>query len=90
MRKKFSMGFLGAMGAMDQTFIDLRCVIFFIKFDIKPRMHLLKMSNFSLYHVIVRPTKIMSRHIMGPFLGDKVLEKSKFSKNVILKVDLLV
>ena len=34
---------------------------FLIKLGIKPRMHLLEISTFSLYHVIVRPTKIMNR-----------------------------
>ena len=34
---------------------------FLIKLGIKPLMHLLEISTFSLYHVIVRPTKIMNR-----------------------------
>ena len=34
---------------------------FLIKLGIKPRMHLLEIGIFSLYHVIVRPTKIMNR-----------------------------
>ena len=33
---------------------------FLIKLGIKPSLHILKISNFSLNHVIVRPTKIMS------------------------------
>ena len=34
---------------------------FLIQLGIKPRMHLLEMGIFSLYHVIVRLTKIMNR-----------------------------
>ena len=34
---------------------------FLIKFDIKPLMHLLEISTFSLNNVIVRLTKIMNR-----------------------------
>ena len=34
---------------------------FLIKLDIKPLMHLLKISTFSLNNVIVRLTKIMNR-----------------------------
>ena len=33
---------------------------FLIKLGIKPRLHILKISIFSLNHVIVRPTKIMN------------------------------
>ena len=33
---------------------------FLIKLGIKPRMHLLEISLFSIYHDIVRPTKIMN------------------------------
>ena len=32
---------------------------FLIKLGVKPRMHLLEIDIFWLYHVIVRPTKIM-------------------------------
>ena len=32
---------------------------FLIKLGIKPRMHILEISIFSLNHVIVRPTKII-------------------------------
>ena len=34
---------------------------FLIKLGIKPRMHLLEIGIFSLYHAIIRPTKIMNR-----------------------------
>ena len=34
---------------------------FLIKLGVKPRMHLLEIDIFWLYHVIVRPTKIMNR-----------------------------
>ena len=34
---------------------------FLIKLGIKPRMHLLEIGIFSLYHVIFRPTKIVNR-----------------------------
>ena len=34
---------------------------FLIKLGIKPRWHLLEIGIFSLYHVLVRPTKIMNR-----------------------------
>ena len=34
---------------------------FLIKLDMKPRMHLVEISIFSLNLVIVRPTKIMNR-----------------------------
>ena len=34
---------------------------FLIKLGIKPPMHLLEIGIFSLYHVIIRPTKIMNR-----------------------------
>ena len=34
---------------------------FLIKLDIKPQMHLLEISTFSLNNVIVRLTKIMNR-----------------------------
>jgi hypothetical protein len=34
---------------------------FLIELGIKPPMHLLEIRIFSLYHVNVRPTKIMSR-----------------------------
>ena len=33
---------------------------FLIKLGIKPRMHLLERDIFSLYRVIVKPTKIMN------------------------------
>ena len=55
---------------------------FLIKLDIKPLMHLLEISTFSLNSVIVRLTKIMKQK-SGTFLVNKVLEKSKFSKKFI-------
>ena len=36
---------------------------FLIKLGIKPCMHVLKISLFSLNHVIVRPIKIMNNHL---------------------------
>ena len=52
-----------------------------IKLGIKPPMHLLEIGIFSLYHVIVRTTKIMNR-------ADK--NWASFQKNSFLKVDFLV
>ena len=36
---------------------------FLIKLGIKPRMHLLEIGIFPLYHVIIIPTKIMNRGV---------------------------
>ena len=33
----------------------------FFKLDMKPRMHSVEMSNFSIYNVTVKPNKIMNR-----------------------------
>ena len=35
--------------------------IFLIKLGIKPPMHLLEVDIFAIYHVIVRPTKMMKK-----------------------------
>ena len=55
-----------------------------IKLDIKPLLNA-SSSTFSLNNVIVRLTKIMNRakKKLGTFLVNKVLKKSKFSKNFI-------
>ena len=48
-------------------------------------MYLLEISTFSLNNVVVRLTKIMNRAYKdwAHFLVNKVLKKSKFSKNFI-------
>ena len=59
---------------MIEVYVIINCVItnhmiwelesvqdFLIKLDIKPLMHLLEISTFSLNNVIVRLTKIMNR-----------------------------
>ena len=55
---------------------------FLIKLGIKPLMHLLEISIFSLNNVIVRLTKIMNRQKLGTFLGYKVLKKIKVFKKL--------
>ena len=45
---------------------------FLIKLDIKPLMHLLEISIFSLNNVIVQPNHEQSRQKLGTFLGNKV------------------
>ena len=51
---------------------------FLIKLGIKPRMHLLEIDIFLLYHVTVRPTKIMNR-------ANKYWAHFWFSKNLFFK-----
>ena len=65
---------------------------FLIKLGIKPRMHLLEIGIFSLYHVIVRPTKIMNRadKNWAHFQKTKYFKNQSFQKISFLKVDLLV
>ena len=46
----------GAKGASLESFQD-----FLIELDMKPPMHLVEISIFSLNNVTVRPTKIMNR-----------------------------
>ena len=65
---------------------------FLIKLDMKPRMHLVEISIFSLNLVIVRPTKIMNRadKIRPQFQEIKYLKNQKFQKQFLIKVGLLV
>ena len=65
---------------------------FLIKLDMKPCMHVVEISIFSLNLVIVRVTKIMNRadKKLGTILGNKVSYKSEFTKKVLIKVGLLV
>ena len=64
---------------------------FLIKLGIKPRMHLWKISIFSLYNVMVRPTKIMNRADKNGahFWRTKYFKNQSFQKISFLKVDLL-
>ena len=52
---------------------------FLIKLGIKPRLYILKISIFSLKHVIVRPTKIMNNLLKVYKICTYVLSKSFFS-----------
>ena len=64
---------------------------FLIKLDMKPCMHLVEISIFSLNLVIVRLTKIMNRadKNWAQFQKIKYLENQNFQKHFLIKVGLL-
>ena len=66
--------------------------IFLIKLDIKPLMHLVENSIFSLNNVIVRPTKIMNRvdKNWAHFQKLQYIKNQNFQKTFSIKVGLLV
>ena len=70
-----------------ETFQD-----FLIKLDIKPLMHLLKISIFSLNNVILRLTKIMNRadKNWAHFQEIKYFKNQSFQKISLIKVGLLI
>ena len=65
---------------------------FLIKLDMKPCMHLVEISTFSLNLVIARATKIMNRADKNwtQFQKIKYLKNQKFQKHFLIKVGLLV
>ena len=65
---------------------------FLIKLDMKPCMHIVEISIFSVNLVFVRLTKIMNRadKNWAQFYKIKYLKFQKFQKHFLIKVGLLV
>ena len=72
--------------------IAMSCQDFLIQLDIKPSMHLVELSIFSLNNVTLIPTKIMDRadKNWAHFLKIKYLKNQNFQKHFLLKAGLLV
>ena len=82
MQKKLDQRAAGAWTTRLDTIQDFLC-----KLDMKPNMHLLEISTFSLYHVIVRPTKISAevKKIVHIFRKESIIKNQKFQKKIINK-----